>query len=359
MCYKAKTPTIDLKRRKEAEKIIRKAFKAAGVQPPLFLWAGNHYQFLQLHSMVYCAAKYQSSSRYLAGSPVAKLLGLKVSRQTGMPVFEKLKGRAGVRAGQARERHRREHPTDVLDIEKWYGTPRQYSIPDPNWKPTHEQPHQTWLTKYHRDLVPDLMSLQIIGPIVVLCFKPKEHFEVTGPPQPEMRNEAGVVVQPARPEQHRLHRTDGPARIWEDGMEEYWVKGVDVTKTFVLHPERLKASQILKESNQERRRLMVEAFGQERIVREGGFEVVQKDDYGVLYRSKEEFLTDGGRWEGNVFVPHKEVVQFVEVINGTPEADGSRKHYFLQVPPTTKTAHEAVAWTYDLTPEQYHPLQRT
>ncbi len=43
----------------------------------------------------------------------------------------------------------------------------------------------------------------------------------------------------------------------------------------------------------------------------------------------------------------------VEVVNGTPEADGSRKRYFLRVPLRMLTARKAVAWTHGLADEQY------
>ncbi len=46
----------------------------------------------------------------------------------------------------------------------------------------------------------------------------------------------------------------------------------------------------------------------------------------------------------------------VKVVNSTPEPDGSFKDYFLRVPPTCQTALEAVAWTFDKTPEQYREL---
>jgi hypothetical protein len=36
----------------------------------------------------------------------------------------------------------------------------------------------------------------------------------------------------------------------------------------------------------------------------------------------------------------------VEVVNATPEADGSRRRYCLRVPPTTRRATEALAWTF-------------
>jgi hypothetical protein len=50
----------------------------------------------------------------------------------------------------------------------------------------------------------------------------------------------------------------------------------------------------------------------------------------------------------------------VRVDNSTPEPDGSRKPYWLRVPPTVQSAREAVAWTFGVEhPEQYQPLRET
>ena len=49
----------------------------------------------------------------------------------------------------------------------------------------------------------------------------------------------------------------------------------------------------------------------------------------------------------------------VEVVNSTPEPDGTRKTYFLRVPPTTRTAREAVAWTFGLRADAYRPAVET
>ena len=49
----------------------------------------------------------------------------------------------------------------------------------------------------------------------------------------------------------------------------------------------------------------------------------------------------------------------VKVINRTPEPDGSFRQYFLRVPPTVRTAREAVAWTFDVPTEEYEPLVET
>jgi hypothetical protein len=46
----------------------------------------------------------------------------------------------------------------------------------------------------------------------------------------------------------------------------------------------------------------------------------------------------------------------VEVVNATPEPDGTRKHFFLQVPAHMRTAREAVAWTYGMSEHAYSRL---
>lgn len=43
-----------------------------------------------------------------------------------------------------------------------------------------------------------------------------------------------------------------------------------------------------------------------------------------------------------------EPIATVHVTNNTPEPDGTYKKYWIRVPPGTKTAKEAVAWTWDL-----------
>ncbi len=49
----------------------------------------------------------------------------------------------------------------------------------------------------------------------------------------------------------------------------------------------------------------------------------------------------------------------VHVTNATPEPDGTRRRYFLRVLFDMRTAHEAVAWTFGLGPEEYGPVNET
>jgi hypothetical protein len=61
----------------------------------------------------------------------------------------------------------------------------------------------------------------------------------------------------------------------------------------------------------------------------------------------------GTLWRRN-FVGDEPIVM-IEVVNRTPEPDGSFKRYWLRVPPTVRTAREAVAWTFNMPAEQYAP----
>jgi hypothetical protein len=49
----------------------------------------------------------------------------------------------------------------------------------------------------------------------------------------------------------------------------------------------------------------------------------------------------------------------VEVVNATPEPDGTYATYLLRVPPTMRTAKQAVAWTFDMTEDDYHLAAQT
>ena len=41
--------------------------------------------------------------------------------------------------------------------------------------------------------------------------------------------------------ENKCHRLDGPAVIWSDGEEQYWINNEELTKEeFEKHPERLK-----------------------------------------------------------------------------------------------------------------------
>ncbi|PYX53904.1 MAG: hypothetical protein DMG76_23675 [Acidobacteria bacterium] len=142
----------------------------------------------------------------------------------------------------------------------------------------------------------------------------------------------------------RLHNDAGPAIAYRDGWKIYCIHGVRVQDWMIEHPERMTPALIDAERNVEVRRVMIEKFGKERYIREGGAVLMHEDDFGKLW---------------NKVQPGDEDLRVVEVINGTPENDGSFRTYFLRVAPTITTARAAVASTYKLSAKQYHPDLRT
>ncbi len=139
----------------------------------------------------------------------------------------------------------------------------------------------------------------------------------------------------------------GPAIAWADGLEAFAWHGVAVEPWVIREPERITVATIDGERNVEVRRVLVERFGEERLIREGGAELVDEDDAGRLWRRHLDPPVLWGRRE--------EPVVMVEVRNSTPEPDGTRRTYFLRVPPTLRTAREAVAWTFGLGALEYRP----
>lgn len=84
--------------------------------------------------------------------------------------------------------------------------------------------------------------------------------------------------------------------------------------------------------------MLVERFGPERLVREGGAELVSSDETGRLWRRP--LAPTGWRREDPVVMG--------EGCNATPEPDGTRRTYYLRVPPSMRTPREAVAWTFEM-----------
>ena len=68
--------------------------------------------------------------------------------------------------------------------------------------------------------------------------------------------------------------------------------------------------------------------------------LVHEDDFGRLW--------DTGR-----------DARVLEVVNATPEKDGYSHHYYLRVPPSVRTAREAVAWTFGLDESEYAPVRES
>jgi len=138
----------------------------------------------------------------------------------------------------------------------------------------------------------------------------------------------------------RLHDWDGNAAVnWPGGRGLYFWRGVEMTESAGRNPDRLTVSRVVRWATAERRRVAIERIGVEPFMGALGGRVVQQDDYGRLWRTEREI-------DGEPFVA-------VEVVNATEDPDGSRRRYFLRVPPDIRSARRAVAWTFGLSGRDY------
>jgi hypothetical protein len=157
---------------------------------------------------------------------------------------------------------------------------------------------------------------------------------------------AGAVILTERPERlerddrGRLHSPTGMAIRYPDGFGVYAWHGVRVPAEVIERPEMLDVARITNESNAEVRGVMLERYGLERYVRECGARVLDRSDYGTLWRAE---------------LPNDEPLVLVEVENSTPEPDQSRKRYMIRVPPTIERAREAVSWSFGMGEQEYAP----
>ncbi|MCK2221853.1 hypothetical protein MF672_049810 [Actinomadura sp. ATCC 31491] len=142
----------------------------------------------------------------------------------------------------------------------------------------------------------------------------------------------------------RLHRADGPALAYADGFALHAWHGMPVPADFGTSMRRLTPERIRAEENAELRRAMLEHFGIDRYLAESGAQPLQRDETGVLWR---------------IDLPDDEPITMVEVVNSTPEPDGSRRTYFLRVPPWVRRAREGVAWTFGVEEKDYRPERET
>lgn len=140
-------------------------------------------------------------------------------------------------------------------------------------------------------------------------------------------------------EDGRLHCETDSAIKYKDGFELYSWHGATVPRDVVLAPDTITVASIEVETNTEVRRVMIERFGESRYLEESGAELQSEDRYGQLFRK---------------VLPEEDFVM-VRVKNSTAEPDGSYRYYYIRVPPSVTSAHEAVAWTFGLQAGEYNP----
>jgi hypothetical protein len=163
--------------------------------------------------------------------------------------------------------------------------------------------------------------------------------------------ETVVVAAPSiATDGRRLHCADGPALAWRQTKIYAW-KGVVVPESVILQPPTFAADAVRAEQDERLQHALIDIYahthGHPRAMRDLGGIMLHEDETGRLWsvNPRRRPLAD-----------QPGELRLVEVVNGTAEPDGSRKIYWLRVPPDMQTAQQAVAWTYGLTPKEYGAL---
>jgi hypothetical protein len=146
-------------------------------------------------------------------------------------------------------------------------------------------------------------------------------------------------------ENGRWHNSDGPSAEFSDGQKIYHWHGIQIDEALIMRKGLINPLTIEIERNVERRRIMIEIYGMDKYLRRSFATKIHQDEFGKLYRKR----SSSG----------EEPFVAVELKNSTPEPDGTYKIYVLRVPPTMKTAREAVAWTFGFSAGDYGPAVQT
>lgn len=111
-----------------------------------------------------------------------------------------------------------------------------------------------------------------------------------------------VVAMPpvtlAQDEGGRLHRGDGPAVEFADGLTVWAWHGVVVSERLVLHPEELTEDDVQSEASMEIQRVMIERMGAGEYLRKSGAKLIDMDTLTLEGSAPRALMQDklGNRW---------------------------------------------------------------
>ncbi len=155
--------------------------------------------------------------------------------------------------------------------------------------------------------------------------------------------------------QRVLHSLRSPAVNFpqDPASNQFWIRGVRVPRFVVETPERITRAHILAARTRDLRQTLIDQYGLLRYSLERGFKQVDHNEkFGATL-----YVKGGNRGRyGNITI--RECV--VDLINSTPEPDGTQRHFARRVPSTMRNAHQAVAWTFGFDrASDYHPDAQT
>jgi hypothetical protein len=130
--------------------------------------------------------------------------------------------------------------------------------------------------------------------------------------------------------ENRPHGESGPSHRWRDGWSLWHWHGVRIAEAqrhIVENPERITVAEIESETNAEIRRVMIERFGAARYVSESGATVLDTlpADHALVGLRTARLLRKQ--------VADDEPIVYVDLLNSTPEPDGTTRRYMLRVDP--------------------------
>lgn len=150
-------------------------------------------------------------------------------------------------------------------------------------------------------------------------------------------------------DRRRPHNATGPSHRWRDGWSLWHWHGVRIPehqRHVIETPHLITVQEIETEENAEVRRVMIERYGPARYVVDSGARIVHSvpEDSPMVGLRSARLLTKQ--------VPDDEPIVYVDLLNSTPEPDGSTKRYMLRVDPNAyngdagRNAHAAAASTW-------------
>jgi len=299
--------------RARAEEGVRKAYRAAGLEPPrVIIWLDSPL------AGAYGQALTGMLLSELAKRPRAQV-GVQVGAQVGAQVWDQVWAQVRAQVGD--------------QVKNWTsGLVYDY----------YAVIYSAWFQAMH-ELGVEGMAMwdghAAIGRNAYWWWAYRDHAILTERPTELHRDPLG-----------RLHCETGPAMSWPDGWGFHAWHGTRVPASLIEQGWTTK--EIFAEPNAEIRRCAIERMGWDEFVTAAGLTQVG------------DAAADPGN-PGHTLTLHDvpsaiygEPVRVLLCVNGTVERDGTRRRFGLTVPATCRTPIEAAAWTYDLTPQQYATAQR-
>lgn len=151
-------------------------------------------------------------------------------------------------------------------------------------------------------------------------------------------------------ENDNFHAVGKAAVQFRDGLEICFVNHINIPRKFVIDPSTIQVEDIIKNTNQEVRRVLLDLYGWDNFLEKN--KKCKKLDQAVdsVGGSMELYEIDLG---------NNDRYRMLRVTNSSPEPDGSFKKYVLHVGPEINTCKDGLGWIHGMNPGEYQPLMET